>query len=365
MIGGGGPRYRAPDGRERSKTFPTRREAERWLAMTTASIVVGTYAAPERSKQPFVSFAREWADAQDWKATTRESFPHALARLERVLPDRVALGAIDQLAIKRARVDLARAYATATVDLTVGYLVAIMRAAYVSGRIPRDPTVGAQVSATACGRRREGRPRGRADARGKVAAIWQAAPSAYRAAIALGATGLRVGEVLGMSADRIDLEQRLVTIDRQLQRVGGALVLTTPKCEKARTIRVPSAVAVELRRHFREYRADGLLFAGARTGAPMRRDQFYASAWRPALRGAGLAENRFVFHALRHFAASSMLAEGVNPMAVAGHLGDTLETLQRTYAHWMRDDHDVPAEALEHILATKAPALDAVAGSHR
>ena len=46
-----------------------------------------------------------------------------------------------------------------------------------------------------------------------------------------------------------------------------------------------------------------------------------------------------------------MLAEGVNPMAVAGHLGDTFETLQRVYAHWLHDDRDVPADALERILA--------------
>jgi len=29
----------------------------------------------------------------------------------------------------------------------------------------------------------------------------------------------------------------------------------------------------------------------------------------------------------------------------------TLETLQRVYAHWMRDNRDVPADALERILA--------------
>jgi len=52
-----------------------------------------------------------------------------------------------------------------------------------------------------------------------------------------------------------------------------------------------------------------------------------------------------------------MLAEGVNPMAVAGHLGDTLETLQRVYAYWMRDDLDVPADALDRILDTSAPNL--------
>jgi hypothetical protein len=45
-----------------------------------------------------------------------------------------------------------------------------------------------------------------------------------------------------------------------------------------------------------------------------------------------------------------MLAAGVNPMAVAGHLGHTLQTLQRVYSHWLRDDLDVPAEALVRIL---------------
>jgi integrase len=75
------------------------------------------------------------------------------------------------------------------------------------------------------------------------------------------------------------------------------------------------------------------LFRGLR-GAPMlRRDQFYDSGWRPALKDAALAEDRFVFHSLRHFCASTLLAEGAPITAVAGHLGDTVETITRTYAH--------------------------------
>jgi hypothetical protein len=50
-----------------------------------------------------------------------------------------------------------------------------------------------------------------------------------------------------------------------------------------------------------------------------------------------------------------MLAEGVNPMAVGGHLGDTLETLQRTYAHWLRDDRDVPADLLDRLFHEDLP----------
>jgi integrase len=83
----------------------------------------------------------------------------------------------------------------------------------------------------------------------------------------------------------------------------------------------------------------------------MRRDQFYASAWRPSLRAAGLAEDRFTFHALRHFCASTLLAEGAPLAAVAGHLGDTVETVSRTYVDWLRDDRDVPAAVLDRVLA--------------
>ena len=74
-------------------------------------------------------------------------------------------------------------------------------------------------------------------------------------------------------------------------------------------------------------------------------------------RDAGLPTDRFVFHSLRHFAASSMLAEGAPITAVAGHLGDTVETISRTYLHWLRDDRDVPAVGARPPArpATRAP----------
>jgi integrase len=122
----------------------------------------------------------------------------------------------------------------------------------------------------------------------------------------------------------------------------------------SQTIVVPGVVAVELRRHLRDHQDTGLLFRGRRGTPSMRRDQFYASAWRPALRAAGLAEDRFTFHALRHFCASTLLAEGAPLAAVAGHLGDTVETVSRTYVHWLRDDRDVPAAVLDRVLAPAA-----------
>lgn len=130
------------------------------------------------------------------------------------------------------------------------------------------------------------------------------------------------------------------------------MVLTTPRAEKVRTITGLGVVALELRRHLRDHHVGGeLIFSGARGAESLRRDQFYDSAWKPALRAAGLAPDRFVFHALCHGCASTLLAEGAPLTAVAGHLGDTVETVSRTDVHWLRDDREVPATVLDRVLA--------------
>ncbi len=203
--------------------------------------------------------------------------------------------------------------------------------------------------------------------RDEVVSIIAAAPDRYRAAVALGASGLRIGEMLGVTDDRLDLEVGTLRIDRQLwTRSYGRVELTTPKREKKRMIKLPSWARFELHRHLRDHRPfmpltagdqGALLFRGRRE-APFRRDAFYDSVWRPALRAAGLAEDRFVFHSLRHWCASSMLAQGAPLTAVAGHLGDTVETVGRTYAHWLRDDRDVPAEVLDRLFAPRAESED-------
>ncbi|HXW80632.1 MAG TPA: hypothetical protein VEJ84_14105 [Acidimicrobiales bacterium] len=161
--------------------------------------------------------------------------------------------------------------------------------------------------------------------RAEARAILAGAPPRFRAAIASGVNGCRIGEVLGTTASRLDLERRRHVIDRQLQRIGGAMCFTSPKREKARTIALPQLVALELRRHLRDHQGGGLSF-----------------------------------HSLRHFCASSMLADGVPRTAVAGHLGDTIETVERVYAHWLRDDTEVPAIAMDRLLAVEVDEVQAI-----
>lgn len=341
-----------PGGPQKARHFPRRVDAERFLDNVRGDLVRGAYVDPDAGKQTFEAFADEWAAAQDWKATSREAWAAHRRRLVGELGS-LPLASIDLVTLQGVQRSLGETFARSTTAVTMSYAGTIMRAACASGRIGRDPTKGLRAPKLRAGEWDGHVGPDQVPTRAEAAAILEAAPPAYRAAIALGIAGLRVGEVIGMSADRITLERREVMIDRQLQRVGGALVFTTPKAEKARTIVVPGVVAVELRRHLRDHQGEGLLFRGRR-GTPMiRRDQFYASAWKPALAGADLA-GRFTFHALRHFCASTLLAEGAPLTAVAGHLGDTVETVSRTYVHWLRDDREVPAAVLDRVLAPAA-----------
>lgn len=357
-------RFRDPDGRQRSRSFARKVDAERWVTAQEAAKDRGDWVDIGQGRQTFLAFADEWAEAQDWKATTRESWGYVRGRLE-PLVGAMPLASINLLTLQGVQRALLDRYARTTATTTMAWAGMVMRAAFADGRIGRDPTRGLRAPKV-----RAGEPDGRVGAddvptRDEAVAILEGAPRQYRAAIALGLAGLRVGEVLGMTADQLELDRRLVTVDRQLQRVGGELVVTTPKAEKVRTIVAPAVVVLELRRHLRDHQADGLLFRGRRGTPMMRRDQFYASAWRPALAGAGLPSDRFTFHALRHFCASTLLAEGAPLSAVAGHLGDTVETVSRTYVHWLRDDREVPAGVLDRVLAPSDVACswpEAVAG---
>jgi integrase len=352
-------RFRDQFGTERRRRYRTAREANQQLEEARSQVRRGVYIPDAKKRQTFADFSAEWAASRDWKETSRQSWPDVYKRMEPYLAH-LCLGDIDRLVLEAMQVDLRKRYARSTVELTMSQAKSVMRAAFVAGRIERDPTVG-----IAAPKVRAGEPDGTVGpqdvpTRSEVLRILDGAPARFRAAIALGATGLRIGEVLAVARERLHLERRLLVIDQQLQwlRDGDSghyqRTYTSPKEEKVRTIVLPAVVILELRRHLRDHQGGGLLFRGVRTGAEMRRDQFYESAWKPALRAAGLPDDRFVFHALRHFAASSMLAEGAPITAVAGHLGDTVETIQRVYAHWLRDDREVPAAVLDRVLAPVA-----------
>lgn len=143
-------------------------------------------------------------------------------------------------------------------------------------------------------------------------------------------TGLRQGEVLGLTWNDIDLKEGTLTVRHALQR--GKLV--EPKTEKAkRTFSLPSYLVSELRKHKLQSQPNplNLVFVN-RDGKPIDAANLYKQQFLPALARAGLPQVRF--HDLRHGYASYCLALGQDLASVSARLGHAnVTTTLSTYTH--------------------------------
>jgi integrase len=236
-----------------------------------------------------------------------------------------------------------------TADLTMGYVKRVIRVAVADGLLATDPTVNLKNP-----------PRDTLDPNGRVDenqvpsheeayAILNGTPLRWRFAVYLGfGCGLRIGEVLGIAPMQVDLKAGTLNINIQQQRRGRV----GPKTRNSvRTIELPDRVMNELRRAMKGHNnLTKPLATGPRGGTP-RREVFYEKAWHPALKAAGLPEDAFNFHAARHYCVSAMLERGVPLTAVAAYVGDTVETINRVYAHWLRGAPAVAKVALDQALA--------------
>ncbi|HET9256646.1 MAG TPA: hypothetical protein VFO16_15800 [Pseudonocardiaceae bacterium] len=117
-------------------------------------------------------------------------------------------------------------------------------------------------------------------------------PDRYRAIVATaGGAGLRWGEVTGLCADAVDLDQRRLRVIRTVIEVSGQTsVKPFPKTAAGRrTVPLPSWLVEIIQAHRESYPPgeNGLVFPNA-VGKPLRRTLFRSRVWRPALVRAGM-----------------------------------------------------------------------------
>lgn len=278
--------WRDPAGRQKAKTFSTRKEASAFLAEITASLNRGTYISPAAGKTKFGTYAVTWLDARNNERTTiaRDRsimYTHVLPRWETT-----ALGRIDHSAVQAWVTELSARLAPATVARCLQLTSGVFKAAIRDRLIPINPCEGVKLPA-----QRRSDSSMRVLTHDQFAALLAVLPGRHQALVALGAgTGLRWGELVGLRLDAIDLDRATLHVIRTLTEVAGNVqVKPYPKSRAGRrVVPIPGFALVELRRHLTAFPpVDGFVFTNS-AGGPLRRTLFRARIWRPSLVRAGL-----------------------------------------------------------------------------
>ena len=164
--------------------------------------------------------------------------------------------------------------------------------------------------------------RDRIAAPAEAAALIAAVPAKDQAALGLAVyAGLRMGELLALSWEVIDLDARTLRVTRAWDDKAREFSTAKSKAGQDRVVPIVDRLATLLADHavLMDHPAEGLLFPGAwdstrpLSGEGLRRR--CADSWRePGLEPLG-------FHEGRHTFASLMIAAGVNVKALSTYMG--------------------------------------------
>jgi integrase len=332
-------------GPQHSRHFPKKVEAERFLDVVRGDLARGVYVDPNAGRRiAFGVYATEWASAQPWRQSTRDRVASVLrVHLAPTFGAR-PIGSIRSSEVQAWATGLADRLAPSTVEAAYRLLSTIMRAAVADRVLGRSPAEGVRLA------RRDGVllvPLTVEEVRTVAAAM----PEDLEAAVVVAAsTGLRQGELFGLTDDRVGWLRRELVVDRQLVTPSSGPAVLGP-CKTARSVRtvpVPDHVLEALAHHRERFGIGEGGFVFHRAGGPWRRARA-AEAFAAATKRCGVDASGW--HALRHHAASVLIAQGLGVTAVAATLGHSPAECLKTYAGWWPNEHETIRSAMARAWA--------------
>jgi integrase len=151
-------------------------------------------------------------------------------------------------------------------------------------------------------------------------------------------TGMRTGEMFGLSWRHVDLASGTVLVTETVVRGEEK---DSTKTDVARTVRLNSRAlaALQRQRQHTQMADDGRVFHDPRYGAGWHEERaFRRSFWEPVLKALGMRYRRP--YNCRHTYATAMLMAGMTPAFCAKQLGHSVEMFLKTYAKWIDGDRD-------------------------
>lgn len=163
-------------------------------------------------------------------------------------------------------------------------------------------------------------------------------------------TGLRRGELLALLWTDLDVDNRTISVTKQVNRINGKLVVSQPKTQNSiRTLAIPQQAVDLLVAEHQKHPSNPYLFPSPKTGTMFDPDSFRHTHDK-ILKTIGAEHIRF--HDLRHTFATLSLKNGVDVKTLSGALGHysagfTLSTYTHATSEMKRD----AAETIGNIIS--------------
>lgn len=157
-------------------------------------------------------------------------------------------------------------------------------------------------------------------------------------------TGIRLGELLALTAADMDFENGILHITKSLQRMERKDIVTPPKTEKGiRDITLPSFLVKELANYVAmiyDCSGETRLFEVSKQALYYPMKKYAALAGVPRIR----------IHDLRHSHVALLIEKGVSPLAIADRLGhDNITVTLGTYGHLYPNKQKEIADLLDAL----------------
>ena len=327
----------------------TVRELPKKLAQRRLDLVLSRINAPTYRPgrvATFAEFVEQWkrdALAMSKPSSRKAAESHLRCYLIPRL-GKLRLEEISQQTIQQLVSELAKSLSRHTVLNVLATLGSIFRVARSWGYIVSEINRGAVVLPAA----KVARPVRYFSAEEVSKILGAAREEPYRTMFIVAAlTGLRAGEICGLTVDDLDLVRSSIRI-RQSAWYGN---IQTPKSRAAlRTVPIPDILRTTLESYLLKWKPNParLLFA-TRTGKPHSANKVVQRKLWPIL--DALKIERCGFHAFRHTASTLLIDLGASPKTVQAQLGhsDASITLDR-YSHVVEESRRAAVEKMAAVL---------------
>jgi integrase len=347
------PHFRDPSGREVTKAFDRKIDAQRWLDEQTVALVRGNYVHPQAGRVTVGEWSESWlAGRSHLKPKTLASYQSLLST--RVLPTwgRVPLSKVGHSDVVAWVAGMrSKGLSASRTRQAYHLMTSMLDAAVRDGRLARNAAAGVDLPRLPTTERRyltHGQLEDLAERCGPYRVL----------VLVLGYTGLRWGEAAALRTRRIDLLRCRIEVAESVTDVNGHMTFGAPKSHARRWVPIPKFLRADLALQLEGRGPDDLVFP-SRAGTPLRVQSFRRWQFDRAAAEAGV--EGLVPHELRHTAASLAIASGASIKGVQSMLGhaSAAMTLDR-YGHLFGDELDAVADRMD---AARADWMRTEAGS--